>query len=93
MIETDMEGKPLYKIGSNWVFDIDSYIGYRVIRQGKDTKSKVVGFSKAFEIHGEGDSYNVKYEEGVPIGIVRKAVHLIGLSESGELSKFGKQFR
>lgn len=95
MNNTEISGSsgPLYKIGTGWVFNMDTYTGYEVTRAGNKRDSNVTGFIEAFNISKEGDSYNVRYEKEIPIGIIRKAIHLIELHESGELVKLGDKFK
>lgn len=70
----ELDSASLYKIGKYYVFDTNSCIGYKVIR---DTKDLVVGFQKAFEIHLEDEVYKTEAYEQIPAGIVRKAVMLL----------------
>lgn len=70
MIESDR----LYKLGSNWVYDIDRRSGYMVIR---DSVGMVVNFELAYKIKGEGEQLEVEYKVGgVPCGVVRKSMYL-----------------
>lgn len=68
---------PLYKIGTDWVFSISNQTGYFVVRNYK----KVVRFKKAFIIN---DNDTIKFME-VPIGVIRKASHLIELHKEGKI--------
>ena len=68
---------PLYKIGTDWVFSISNKTGYFVVR----SHHKVVRFKKAFTIN---DDNTTKFME-VPIGVIRKASHLIELHKEGKI--------
>lgn len=91
--EQNIGDGPLYKIGTGWVFNTDTCIGYKVVRAGSQRDSKVIGFSEAFKIRKEENNYNVDYGQEIPMGVVRKAIHLIELRDSGELVRLGDKFK
>lgn len=70
---------PLYKIGTDWVFNVSDRTGYFVVR----SKNRVVlKFRKAFYIKSDGST---RYYLGVPVGVVRKANKLLELQSEGNL--------
>ncbi len=71
-------GEHLYRIGSTWIFDANSCVGYQVLFGADD-----IVFEEAFQI--AGNSEDVKYYMEVPIGIVRRAFHIIKLKQDGLL--------
>ena len=78
----------LYRIGTGWVFDVKNDIGYRVDREKGVRRGKIKRFVKAFYIvYDEGsEAYVPKYHlKNIPVGVVRKAVHIMDLYRRGEL--------
>lgn len=72
--------KHLCRIGREWIFDTVDYIGYRILEEIVGDKAKI---EKAFEIKDN----EVVYMIPVPVGVVRKALHLKRLKESGKLNE------
>lgn len=77
-----------YKIGSDWIFDSESNIGYYVAREKKlFGKTHIKEFIKVFNIteHGESKYYtDCKIE--VPAGVVRKAREIVTLKRENRLN-------
>lgn len=80
-----MSNVPLCKIGTGWVFDVNTGIGYRIQREQK------TGVIQAFETAFAITNGNVTYKLEVPSGIVRKALHLLELQKAGKLEKIVQQ--
>lgn len=80
-----MGNVPLCKIGTGWVFNINTGVGYRVRRESRT--GAIQAFEKAFSINNGTVDYNLE----VPSGVVRKALHLLDLSKAGRLDGLMKQ--
>jgi len=72
----------LYKIGTGWIFDADNKIGYRVERSGEPRKGRVESFIKAFTVTDNNGKLDINYDIEVPIGVVRKAIHILEVISS-----------
>jgi hypothetical protein len=75
----------LYKIGSDWLFDSETLTGSKVIRAGNKPDSAVKSFEKAFVVEFVGTEYNIDCLIAVPVGIIRKALHILKLKKDGAL--------
>lgn len=86
-----LNGKTLYRIGTGWVYDVSTGIGYVVVRSdsgnGKNTRGKVEGFIEAFTITDGKDGLEIATvdKSKVPLGVMRKAVSIYEKLKSGEL--------
>ncbi len=81
----------LYKIGTGWLYDAESKTGYKVNFRENGKKygaenRQVESFDEAFKIVVDGSNFDIQYKMEVPIGIVRRALHLNELRyrEGGE---------
>lgn len=83
--EGQFNGESLYKIGTGWVFDINTYVGYKVVRKNNKADGDVQRFDKAFSLFKEADSWRVEYTQKVPMGTIRKAVQLMEKQDKGLL--------
>lgn len=72
----------LYRIGSNWLFDINNKRGFKVTfnKKGKEEYS-VNEIIEAFELK---DSYeSEKKIKDIPLGVIRRAKHIVELDNKG----------
>lgn len=74
----EFEGHDLYKIDSEWVFDLTTFIGYHVTLSS-EYPSIVKGYTKAFITVFDKDSGSYSFEKltDIPMRIMRKVVDLI----------------
>lgn len=72
----EFEGHDLYKIDTNWLFDLTTFIGYHV---DLDKSGRVVNYTKAFiaSYKNETQSYSFDKYIDIPTRIMRKAVNII----------------
>lgn len=77
-----MDNNLMYKIGSDWVFDVHEKTGYYVVKEN----GKAVKFEKAFVIRR-----GTKIYMEIPAGVVRKARHLLDLQRQGKLDTITEQ--
>ncbi len=82
-----IDSMSLYRIGTGWVFDVNTNTGYRVERTGETRRGKIKSFTKAFELRILGGVVTPTYILEVPMGVVRKAVHLAELYAKGKLEQ------
>ncbi len=87
----DLDRKLLYRIGTGWVFDVITKTGYKVERR-EGSKKEVEGFTRAFEIKQMDDKVLPVYDLKVPIGIIRKAMHILELYSKGKLAESNEQY-
>ncbi len=74
--------KTLFKIGTDWVFDVATHTGYKVIR----SNNEVSDFITAFSIQANGN-LSLSANTEVPAGVIRKAMHIIDMEIRGTLKK------
>lgn len=69
------EGHKMYKIGSEWVFDLTEFIGYKV----KVEDGIVLDYKEAYIVYYDKDSntYEFKKFMDVPLGVLRKTRNII----------------
>ena len=79
----------LYRINRRWVFEVANNIGYNVI---SIDKKGMVKMEEAFRISGDGNK-TVEYYKNVPIGVVRKSLHLVELKEQGKLEEYEREVK
>ena len=77
----------LYRIGTGWVFDISTYTGYRVEREGRSGRGKVKSFTEAFKLKTVNSTVDIEYVIDSPIGVIRKAIHIVELHSEGKLEE------
>ncbi len=79
----------LYRINKRWVFDVENNIGYNVVSIDKKGMAKM---KEAFRISSDGNK-TVEYYKNVPIGVVRKSLHLVTLKEQGKLEELEREIK
>lgn len=73
----------LIKIGSLWAFDINTYIGYVNTAENESDPPEL---EEAFRVtKGENNSNNISFYKEIPLGVVRRSLHLIDMVERGIL--------
>jgi hypothetical protein len=85
MMHNDISSASLYKIGTGWLFDVESKLGYKVNRVGGSRKEPIKDFVEAFQVVEGSNTSDIRYITKVPMGVVRKALHLLELKSKGEL--------
>lgn len=71
----DFNGHQLFKIDRNWLFDLTTFVGYRVSLNG----NKVTDFSKAFTVGLDDRSNSFRFNRvaSTPVRVMRKVIDLI----------------
>lgn len=65
----------LYNINDDYLFDINSYIGYKIDR---DRHKNIIGYTQGFKIIYSNGRFDTVLYMAVPAGVIRKAYNLIG---------------
>ena len=78
----EFEASKMYKLGTYWVFDLNTKVGYKVEKK----KDKVTNFEEAFRILGDGVDKSQVSKIEVPLGVIKKAYKLMEMDENGELA-------
>lgn len=71
----DFEGHQFKKIGGSWVFDLTTFIGYRVILDN----NSVIDYEKSYMAIRDNKSGTISFDKfrSVPLGILRKTTEII----------------
>ena len=72
------KGHQMYRIDDHWVFDMTTFIGYKVETAGINNDT-VTSYSKAFVVSRSDDTSAYTFDKmvKVPIKILRKTVNII----------------
>ena len=81
--------KHLYRIGTGWVYEVSTNLGYKVIRSDdqKKTKNNIIKFEPCFKVLLIQGELRIEADEEIPVGIIRKAFNLYELYAKGELKE------